>query len=103
MQRTKGGAYKVHLPFFHFYCIILLVYASVRGVEVPGNQVDIKLRYLQYLSCTIYYNEGCAKTNIVSPKPWGCAKTLDPSPSAIGTKSAASMHKIGRASCRERV
>jgi len=29
----------------------------------PGNQVDIKLRYLWYPSFTIYYNEGCARLN----------------------------------------
>ena len=51
---------------------------TVRGVEVPRNQVDIKLTYLQYLSCTIYYNGGCAKTNTVSPKPWGCANNPQP-------------------------
>ena len=30
--------------------------SSVRGGVMPGNQVDIKLRYLRYPSFTIYYN-----------------------------------------------
>ena len=31
-------------------------YEPVRGGVMPGNQVDIKLRYLRYPSFTIYYN-----------------------------------------------
>jgi len=60
-QRPMAGTIHVRTTAAHCKCVLQIYIASgplrnCQGRWRPGNQVDIKLRYLRYPSFTIYYN-----------------------------------------------